>query len=161
MLYFLMMRQCIKYEEKGSFNFIYNIPQILYSSLISGFINGLIQILALTDSNIIEFKRKAKKKNVIIKKENLVRKIKIKLVLFFLINLILLIAFWFYLACFCAIYKNTQIHLIKDTVISFCTSMIYPFGIYILPGIFRLAALNAIKKDKELMLKLIKALQLL
>ena len=66
------------YEEKGSFNFIYNIPQILYSSLISGFINGLIQILALTDSNIIEFKRKAKKKNVIIKKENLVRKIKIK-----------------------------------------------------------------------------------
>ena len=55
------------YEEKGSFNFIYNIPQILYSSLISGFINGLIQILALTDSNSIEFKPKAKKKNVIIK----------------------------------------------------------------------------------------------
>ena len=37
------------YEEKGSFDFIYNIPQILYSSLISGFINGLIRTLAVTD----------------------------------------------------------------------------------------------------------------
>ena len=41
------------YEEKGSFDVIYNIPQILYSSLISGFINGIIQTLALTDSNIL------------------------------------------------------------------------------------------------------------
>ena len=45
------------YEEKGSFNFIYNIPQILYSFLISGFIDGLIQELALTDSNLINLKQ--------------------------------------------------------------------------------------------------------
>jgi hypothetical protein len=52
------------YEEKGSFDFIYNIPQILYSSLISAFINGLIQTLAVTNSNFISFKQKATKKNV-------------------------------------------------------------------------------------------------
>ena len=86
---------------------------------------------------------------------------RIKLLLFFLISLILLISFWFYLACFCAVYKNTQIHLIKDTLFSFITSMITPFGIFILPGIFRLTALKAEKKDKEFMFKFSKALQLL
>ena len=35
------------YEEKGAFNFMYNIPQIFLSSLISGFIIGLIQNFAL------------------------------------------------------------------------------------------------------------------
>ena len=84
-----------------------------------------------------------------------------KYVLFFIISSILLVAFWFYLACFCAVYKNTQIHLIKDTVISFGTSMIYPFGIYLFPGIFRLPALHYKKQDKEFMFKLSKALQLI
>ena len=149
------------YEEKGSFNFIYNIPQILYSSTISGFINGFIQVLALTDSNIIEFKQKSKKRNAIVKKEETVKKIKIKLIFFFLVNLILLIFFWFYLSCFSAVYKNTQIHLIKDTVISFGTSMISPLAIYTLPGIFRFGALKSEKKDRELMFKFSKILQLL
>ena len=44
------------YTEKGSFDFIYNIPQILYSSLISGFINALIQALSMTESNLIKLK---------------------------------------------------------------------------------------------------------
>ena len=149
------------YEEKGSFDFIYNIPQILYSSLISAFINGLIQTLAVTNSNFISFKQKATKSNVNIKKEETIKVIKIKLVLFFIISLILLVAFWFYLACFCAVYKNTQIHLIKDTFISFGTSMLYPFGIYLFPGIFRLCALNAKEKDKECMFQFSKALQLI
>ena len=149
------------YKEKGSFNFIYNIPQILYSSTISGFINGFIQVLALTDSNIIEFKQKSKKRNAIVKKEETIRKIKIKLIFFFVINLILLILFWFYLSCFSAVYKNTQIHLIKDTVISFGTSMISPLAIYTLPGIFRFGALKSEKKDRELMFNFSKILQLL
>ena len=149
------------YEEKGSFNFIYNIPQILYSSLITGFIDGLIQELALTDSNLINLKQEKDNNNIEIKKQKALKIIKIKLFLFFVLTLLLLVSFWFYLACFCAVYKNTQIHLIKDTVISFVTSMITPFGIYILPGIFRIGALNAKNKDKEYMFKFSKALQML
>ena len=56
------------YEEKGTFNFINNIPQILYSSFISGFIDGLIQSLALTDSKFITLKHNIDRKKVIIKK---------------------------------------------------------------------------------------------
>ena len=77
-----------------------------------------------------------------------------------MISLILLIFLWFYLSCFSAVYKNTQIHLIKDTVISFATSMIYPFFIYLLPGLFRISALNARRKDKECRFKLSKVFQI-
>ena len=149
------------YEEKGAFNFIYNLPQILYSSLISGFINGAITVLATIDSNIIELKEKSNKKNVHIMKKNLLSKIKIKIVFFFIISLIFLSAFWIYLACFCYVYKNTQIHLITDTFFSFGTSMISPFIVSILPGLFRINALQAKKKDRGCMFKLSKALQLL
>ena len=36
------------HSDGGSFDFIYNIPQILYSALISGFVNALIKTLALS-----------------------------------------------------------------------------------------------------------------
>ena len=49
---------------------------------------------------------------------------------------------------FCAIYKNTQLHLIKDTLISFGLSFIYPFGINLLPGLFRIPSLSE-KKEIE------------
>ena len=147
------------YQDKGSFDLFYNLPQILLSTLISVFIDELIQTFALTDSNLINFKHNINKKNISIKKKETLKAIKIKAALFFIITLPLLVAFWLYLACFCAVYKNTQLHLIKDTVISFATSMITPFAIYFLPGLFRLGALKAKKKDKEYMFKFSKILQ--
>ena len=41
------------YIEEGSFDFIYDIPQIIYSSLISGFINSVMKAFALTYSIFI------------------------------------------------------------------------------------------------------------
>ena len=47
---------------------------------------------------------------------------------------------------FLIIYKNTQYHLLKDILMSFGLSMIYPFGIYLLPGIFRIPSLSNKKR---------------
>ena len=55
---------------------------------------------------------------------------------------IFLILFWFYISCFCLVYQNSQMHLIKDTLISFTLSIIYPLGLYLLPGIFRISSLK-------------------
>ena len=44
------------YLEKREYNFIYQLPQIIYSSLISGILNSLIKFLSLTEKDIIEFK---------------------------------------------------------------------------------------------------------
>ena len=52
------------YADHGSFDFIYNIPQILYSSIISGVINGIIKILALSYSSFMELKNNTNKKKI-------------------------------------------------------------------------------------------------
>ena len=72
--------------------------------------------------------------------------LKIKFALFFVISFIFLLVFSYYVICFCGVYINTQTHLIKDSVISFGISLLYPFGIYLLPGIFRIPALSNNKR---------------
>ena len=63
-----------------------------------------------------------------------------------MIGIIMLFGFWYYLAAFCAVYYNTQIPLIKDSFISFGTSMLYPFLFDLIPIIFRIFSLkNKIK----------------
>ncbi len=57
--------------------------------------------------------------------------------------------FWYYISCFCAVYKNTQIILIDDTLLSFALSMLYPFGLNLIPGMFRIPALRSDKGDKQ------------
>ena len=145
------------YSDGGSFDFIYNIPQILYSSLVSGFINNIIKTLALSSSNIIQLKLKRKDYFKEGKVKEVFFTLKIKFVLFFFACFLLLIVYWIYLACFCAVYKNTQFHLIKDTVISFGAAMIYPFGISLIPGFFRFYAIKA--KNKECLFSFSQLLQ--
>ena len=59
---------------------------------------------------------------------------------------------------FCAIYKNTQIHLIYDTLMSFGISFLFPFGFYLLPGIIRKIALSCEEYKRKLLYDFIKFL---
>ena len=118
------------YEDQGSFDFIYQIPKIIYSSIISSIINLIIYLLK-------------------------------KFIIFFILLFIFLIIFWYYISCFCAVYKNTQIYLIKDTLTSFSLSLLYPFILNLLPGLFRIPSLKKTKKSKECMYKFSKIMQLI
>ena len=147
------------YEDEGSYNFIYQIPHILYSTIISSVITILIKYLSLSEKNILEIKHE--KENLIQKACKIKKCISIKITFFFILNFLFLIFFWYYLGCFCAVYKNTQIHLIEDTLISFIISLLYPLGLNLLPGIFRISSLNAKNKDKILMYNFSRILQII
>ena len=151
------------YEDKGSFNFIYQTPQILYSAIISGVLNGIIKILALTEDSILELKhaKETNKDKLVLLSEKIKRIIFYKLIFFFVLGILISGISWYYISCFCCIYKNTQLHLIKDTLISFGLSLLYPFLLFLLPGVFRIAALKAKKKDKEYMYNFSKFLTIL
>ena len=95
--------------------FIYNLPHIIYSIIICGIINALVKTLALSNNQFIQLKQD-EENNIHEKAKSTFFILKIKFLFFFIISLILLLFFWFYLACFCAVYKNSQLHLIKDTV---------------------------------------------
>ena len=145
------------YTDEGDYNFIYQIPNILYSSIICNVINAIVTALSLTEQRIIEFKRV--KSNIEQNFKNLKKCIIIKFISFFILSFIFLNFFWYYLSCFCAIYKNTQIHLIKDTLISFGLSLLYPLIFCLVPGIFRIPSLKAQKQNKEYLYKISKFLQ--
>ena len=147
------------YEDKGTFNFIYQIPQILYSTIISSVSTAIVKNFALTEQNILDIKQQNKKEKLPSAFAKALICTIIKFLFFSFFNLIFLGAFWYYLACFGAVYKNTQIQLISDTLISFGTSMIYPLGINLLPGLLRIPALK--KKNKECLYKISKLLQII
>ena len=149
------------YEEKGIYMIIKELPITIYSSLISIFLNMIIRYLSLTQKNISELKQ-IKQITILLKEsQNLNAFLKIKFILFFIITYILLVLFWYYLACFCAVYKNTQIQLIKNTLISFNLSFFYYFGIYLFPGIFRIISLKNGKRNNECLYNISLILQLL
>ena len=130
------------YEDKGKFQIIYQLPQIIYSSIISSILNAILQMLALSEDYILNLKQNRIIHNLFQRKIELFKKLKIIFLSFFIISSIFLLFFWYYISMFCAIYKNTQIHLIKDTLISLGLSLIYPFGIYLLPGLLRIPSLS-------------------
>ena len=144
------------YEEQGAFNFIFQIPQILYSTLISTFINILVKTLSLTQKNILEIKN-----NQNSKVNEILKCLIIKFTLYFILSFIFLLFFWFYLGCFCAIYTNTQTHIFKDTAISFILSLIYPLFINLIPGLFRIPSLKSPNKSRESLYKFSLLIQLI
>ena len=135
------------YEEKGKFDFLYQISKILYSTIITSILTLILRILSLTEKSIISLKNN----NKLLLNQNhkkVLSTIKIKVTFFFSIGFFFFLVFCYYIGCFCSVYKNTQIHLIKDFISSFVLSLIYPFLIYLLPGIFRISSLKNKKRER-------------
>ena len=149
------------YEDKGEYNFIYQIPIIIYSAIISAIIKVILSLLISSEKTAIKIKHIENRKAALNEANIFLKNLKIKMIIFFILTIIILVVFWYYLACFGAVYKNTQITLIKDTIISFCTSFIYPFFIELIPCVLRITALRAKKRDKECLYKISLLSQLL
>ena len=130
------------YKDRGKFDLLFQIPQILYSTLISKLIDILIKTLALSQDIMTEFKKEEKKNHINKKYLKILKVFKIKIICFFVCSFIILLSFWYYITCFCGIYANSQIHLIKDCIISLITSLVYPFGISLIPDLFRISGIR-------------------
>ena len=147
------------YEDGGSFNFIYQIPQIIYSFLISSILNTLLKALSLSERSLLYIKRDDKI-SLDKKVPKVLKCLYFKFIIFFSVSFILLLFFGYYLASFCAIYQNTQFHLFKDSAISFGLSILNPMVLYLIPGIFRIPALRDKKANKKAMYKISQFIQL-
>ena len=150
------------YEDEGKFNFEYQISKILYSALASTFVlRIMLQFLVLSDKDVLEVKKQQTKPLAINLKKKKLKCMKIKFAIFFILNFILLGLFWYYLTCFNAIYRNTQVYLIKNTFISFAFSLFYPFIINIFPTMIRMCSLHSSNKDQEYFYKFSQIIQLI
>ena len=87
--------------------------------------------------------------------------LKISYIFFFILSFIFMSFFWYFISCFCAVFSNTQNILIKDTLISFTLSLLYPFIINLVPGILRIYSLRTKNKDKQCLYKLSQIISLI
>ena len=133
-------------EDEGRFNFIYQLPQIIYSSIISYLLNMILEYLALSEDKILEFKNGRIEEKILIKSRILLSTLIFRFINFFILSFLFLLLFWYYVICFCVVYKNTQYHLLKDNIIGFLTGLLTPLGTKLIPALLRYFGL---KKKKN------------
>ena len=126
--------------DYGKYNFIQQIPQIIYSTIVSKLIEILLCFLSMTDKYYYQIKDN---KNININLySRIIKCVKIKIVFFYIFTILMFAFYWYLITCFCAVYKNTQIAFIKDSLSSFLFGNLIPFVIYIFPSLFRIISLK-------------------
>ena len=139
------------YLDYGKYNFIQQIPQIIYSTLVSQLIDIFLCFLSLTDKHYYQLKNtKVSKKTM----EKIIKCIKIKISFFFAFTGIMYGFYWYFITSFCSVYENTQTAFIKDSLLSFLLSSLIPFGLYLFPSLLRIIALKSNKCNLECIYKL-------
>ena len=130
-----------KYHYTGKYLFWYtlfnNILISVISTILSMILGAILNLMADSKDDLEEeFKEEEKKlredpnykvseerKNEILKKINKsLRKLKIKMTFFVIIDFLILLFFFYFVTAFCEIYKNTQTSWISDAVVSIIIS---------------------------------------
>ena len=127
--------------DYGKYNFLLQIPQIVISTAVSQFIEVFICFLSLTDKHFYEIKNL--NKNEKDKLFSIMQCAKRKITFFFVFTFIMFAFYWYSIACFCAVYRNTQSAFIKDSISSFILGLLYPFILYLFPSVLRIISLKA------------------
>ena len=147
-----------KYHYKGSNLFLFSLTNNIVICVISAIIAFIViyffQILIQSTNQIKklfkdeeelmkknkEYKvNEVKKEEIKNKIEDILKYLKIKIIIFFGTEIIIMLFFLYYITGFCQVYKSTQISLIYDIIISFIfsflislvVSMIFSFIYYI------------------------------
>jgi hypothetical protein len=138
------------YETGGENDWLGQLAQIVYSTIISQILQTFINYLTMTDIHYYELKE-LKKDNKINSKEALsvIKCIKIKIIAYLISTFLMFLFFWYTSSAFCAVYPNTQGIFVADSYTSFLMGLLYPFILYLIPTALRVLSLKAKKTKKS------------
>ena len=136
------------YINGVKYNFGKQILQIVLSIIITHVMEILLCFLSLTDRHIYEIKGLPKTEATANRIFEILRKMKIKLILFYIMVVLISLFYWYFISAFCAVYHNTQGLYIVDCVISFIFFSIDPFIIYALVTLLRVLSFKKISNKK-------------
>ena len=108
------------YIYKGNTNAAVHIPNIILSSLCCLIMNFLVKLVSLSERDLL----KIKKDNSLAASTK--KKIKIKTYILFFVSIALILLCWYYVAAFCAVFKNSQGHYFLNVLIAFLVCNIWP-----------------------------------
>ena len=116
------------------------------SSIFATIILVLLKMLCLTHNSIRGLRKIKNIERAKAKSIWLLRCIKIRICIYYVLSLVFLLIFGYYVMCFCTIFENTQLSLIESMFTSWALSLLYPFGICFITSIFRRCSLRFKKK---------------
>ena len=122
---------------------MYFLPKISISFDISYFITNILKTIFLSERNIVQVRKQISAlgaQNISYKVQ---KNIIIKYIIFFILGLLFLGVFWVVLSSFGAVYIYTQMFILKNTLISFSITLIFPFFFNFFPCIFRMCSLKS------------------
>ena len=167
-LFFVHESMHRKYTEGENFTFVQKLPQLIFTIIVADLIDVLLCFFCMTDKHIYDIKELArqqkeknkKEKNEKVKNGNNDRKefgqkimdildcMQRKIVWFFVFTFLLFLFYWYFISAFCAVYQNTQVIFLRDSGISFITSLVETFFIYGFTNILRAISLCACCRKK-------------
>ena len=136
----------------GKYNFIQQIPQIVYTTIISQLIEVFLCYLSLTDKYIYQIKNFTDPNIKSIMK--ILKCLNLKLIFFYIFTFIFFLFYWYTVTAFCSVYENTQITFLKDSLLSFLLGLLYPFVLYLIPAALRIFVLRHPKWNMKCIYKL-------
>ena len=152
------------YKGKGKYTFSesisYHMIPIIISGAISSIIKSITAIFIYSDSIILKLKEN--KSNSLEKEEEMNKAlitITSRSMMLFIINFIFLFIFWIYTGSICAVFKNSQIYLILNGILSFSICILSPLLYNIIPSLLRSIALQG--KTNECLYKISQFFQMI
>lgn len=132
------------YHKGGIYDLKDEIPKSFYSSLSNLILGIFCSILAKSfpdedELNLSAVKTKVEREKIKQQISDHIRKLHY---IFFLISFLFIIFYWYYVSAFCAVYQNSQVGWLIDSIVSFGLSMILPFFIALICVCSRLLSLN-------------------
>ena len=124
-------------QNNGSYSSTNQITRIIYSSIISIAIGFIAEYFALTSRNIIELRINKTYEEAKNFSKKIIKKIKLKCIVFGIITIILNLIFMYYITAFCSVYFIIQIFMITDSLMSFLLSISYTLLLTLIPPLFR------------------------
>ena len=130
------------YIYKGNTDAAIHIPNIILSSLCCLIMNFIVRFVSLSERDISKINN-VKDANERKKLTQKIEKIyKIKLYILFAVSAILIAVCWYYVAAFCAVFKNSQGNYFINLLFAFIVCNVWPCVTSLIPPIFRMKGLD-------------------
>ncbi len=136
------------YIYKGNTDAAVHIPNIILSSICSLIMMYIVRFATLSERDVTKIKYENEHKEELIQKSK--KLMTIKVIILFIVSAFLISFCWYYVAAFCAIFKNSQGHYLINVLLAFIVCNIWPFVTSLIAPILRLKALSS---DNECLYK--------
>ena len=143
------------FENNGKLDFLYSLPKSIYSTLMTILISIALKFLLNNKKeiiNLIQNKDNTKFHNTM---KKILEIIKIKLIIYFSIELFFTLFFLYYCSAFCALYQNSQIFWIYGCLETILFDFIFSFIYCLFVALCRFIGIKKRKKCLYIISKII------